>query len=169
MIRFSSFRSKNTFSIAVLILAGIFLPQVMLTAQGRLSPEERALIGVWKNSGGYSYIDTTFEFRPDGTYFYDAGRVSAWRVSHEGTYSIRPSRLRPMDRILVLTPTRILKEPPREGQIALEVNRRMDNTPREFKISDSRWGFKVPTKTLQDLDRDPNGAMQWWISRDIRP
>ena len=146
--------------VAVIVLAGA------VAAQTRdLNSDEQALVGTWKSAGGISYIDTTFEFRADGTYLYDAGRVSAWRIRHEGTFSVRPSRLVATDRILVLTPTKVITEPPQAGQIALEVNRRMDNSAREFKISDSRGRWPSPTKTLQDLDRDPSGAMQWWISK----
>jgi hypothetical protein len=137
------------------------------TSGGRmLNKDERELLGPWKGAGGYSYIDKVFEFRADGTYLYDAGQGSAWRVTHEGTFKIRVSRLNPADRILVLKPTRIIAEPGRACQLKLETYKLMDNSEREFKISDSRGTWPAPTKTLQDLDRDPTGAMQWWISRN---
>jgi hypothetical protein len=131
-----------------------------------LNQDEKELVGHWKGSGGYSRINQVFEFRDDGTYSYSADQGSAWRLSHEGTFTIRVSRLNSAHRILTLKPTQIIAEPSRAGQLKLEEYTFMDNSEREFKIRDSYSPDAAPRKSLVDLNRDTGGVMFWQIIRN---
>lgn len=135
-----------------------------------LNIDEQGLVGRWKMREGHAGLGARFEFRADGTYSYEVSKGRLWVAAHMGTFAIRPSRQRSVDRILVLTPTEVTKDiPDTEAHQALHENRLMDHEPREFKIRDSLGTWPAPTKTLQDLDRDPTGVMEWWITRDVRP
>jgi hypothetical protein len=131
-----------------------------------LNHDEKELVGPWKGGGNYSGIDRVFEFRADGSYSYNASEGSAWRLGHEGEFRIRVSRLNPAHRILALKPTRITAEPSLAGQLKLEKYTFMDNSEREYEISDPPGNWPAPTKALVDVDRASNGVPVWFISRN---
>jgi len=82
-----------------------------------------------------------YEFRPDGTYTYTVAQGSMWKLAHEGEWKMRPNQafkfisdltISGSPVILVLTPTKILSRPPREGLYLLEKDHLMDNSQHEF-------------------------------------
>jgi hypothetical protein len=101
------------------------------------------LIGEWRFDQGQG-INGTLTFRRNGTYHYTVSQGQAWKVEHDGEYSLAPHG-RPRTRVVTLRPTKVLSEAGFDGYRQLGSRMMLDNSANTFYLVDDSRGRQEKT------------------------